>query len=82
MRRSLELTAPASAPISFADMTFLARNVTSFPDNVPMNVADHAQTLQPRRLEDATIRLALYDADKPTFSDDSFVSISRNFGSS
>jgi len=75
---ALELTAPAPAPISFADMTFLAREVTSFPDNVPMAVKDNAQTLLAASdSNDESIRLALYDTDTLTFSSGSFVSISE-----
>ena len=59
-------------------MTLLARKVTSFPDNVPMDVKDDAQTLLAASdSNDESVRLALYDTDNLTFSPGSFVSISE-----
>ena len=42
---SMEINGGSNAPISLQEMAFLAERVTSFPDNISMDVADTANTL-------------------------------------
>ena len=68
---SMEINGGSNAPISFQEMVFLAERVSSFPDNISMDVADTASTLAVGFDADyPPTRLALYDADKLTLIDD------------
>ena len=67
----MEINGGSNAPISFQEMVFLAERVSSFPDNISMDVADTASTLAVGFDADyPPTRLALYDADKLTLIDD------------
>ena len=69
--QGVQLNAASALPISFAEMVILEQVVSSFPDSVPMAVADTAQSLMVGfDSANAVERLALYDTDTLTLVDD------------